>query len=298
MLQSLALVGILGLATLGLGTTYAAFSSSAANSPNTFGAATLSPLTSLGASPGGGVIDLSWTETVDSYAEGYKIMRATTSGGPYSQIATVTPRSVTTYEDSGVSPGTTYYYVLRSYILSWESVNSNEASAAISTSEDRFAGSGVSEGLFEMVWSAPSNIGADDNSDSAILDFDNDEIVQRLRSSNYGFTIPVGATIVGIEVQVEIHDDSGGGGADVTDQEARLVKAGVPVGADKSMPGAWPTTRTVRTYGGPSDLWGTTWTPAEINAADFGFGLRSGTSGNGDNSKVDYHRIIVTYSGS
>ena len=157
------------------------------------------------------------------------------------------------------------------------------------------AGRGESKGAFELGWSNPDDIIADDNTDADVTCFDFDETVKRLISSRYGFMIPSGATINGIEVQIEIHDDSSSGGVDVTDVEARLAKAGVPIGNDKSKAGAWPSTRTLRSYGGSADLWGTTWTPAEINADGFGFSLRPGTSGACDNSKVDYHGIIVYY---
>ena len=142
----------------------------------------------------------------------------------------------------------------------------------------------------EIPWSNPGNITADDNADASSLNFDSDEIQYHLRSSSYGFTIPGGATIDGIEVQVE-RLNSGG---TASDNEARLAKAGVMVGADRSAAGNWPTTRTVETYGSPTDLWGTTWTPAEVNAAGFGFSIQA-LATNASSVFVDYHRIIVYY---
>jgi hypothetical protein len=56
------------------------------------------------------------------------VLRSTVSGGPYSQIATVTPRTTTTYVDVVVGLGTRYY-VLQTYYGSWTSVNSNQDSA-------------------------------------------------------------------------------------------------------------------------------------------------------------------------
>ncbi len=89
---------------------------------------TLDPPTNLVATATLGlVVTLTWTEAVDTRATGYQVLRGTASGGPYSQIATVTPRTTTTYVDLPLLPGT-YYYVLRTYYGSWTSVNSNEAS--------------------------------------------------------------------------------------------------------------------------------------------------------------------------
>lgn len=91
---------------------------------------TLDPPTGL-AAIGGTTAALSWTATTDSYATGYEVQRATVSGGPYSVVSTVTPRTVVSTSDAPSVSGT-YYYVLRSYFQSWTSVNSNQASAVIS----------------------------------------------------------------------------------------------------------------------------------------------------------------------
>ena len=56
------------------------------------------------------------------------MFRSTSSGGPYTQIATITPGTTTTYVDVVIGLGTRYY-VLQSYYGSWTSVNSNQDSA-------------------------------------------------------------------------------------------------------------------------------------------------------------------------
>src|SRR5688572_15101334 len=89
---------------------------------NTLSTDTLSAPTGLSAT-GGATAALSWTATSDTYASGHRVFRASSSGGPYSQIAQVTPRTNTSYVDS---PGNgTFYYVVRAYFQSWESVNSS-----------------------------------------------------------------------------------------------------------------------------------------------------------------------------
>ena len=96
--------------------------------PGTFSTETLDPPTNLNVTSALLVKTLTWTATVDIRATGYRVLRATNSGGPYSEIATVTPRTTTTYVDVVVLPGT-YYYVLRSFYESWTRVNSNQDSA-------------------------------------------------------------------------------------------------------------------------------------------------------------------------
>ena len=166
------------------------------------------------------------------------------------------------------------------------------AQRAHAQSENRFAGAGVSEGLEEMPWINPGNITADDGSEATISNYDSDEFEKTLRSHTYGFTIPGTATIDGIEVIVGRRNSSSPG---VADNIIRLAKAGTAVGDNKSTAVVWPSTEGAITYGSPTDLWGTTWTPAEINASGFGATLNPLNTGNGENAAVDYHRIIVYY---
>lgn len=68
-------------------------------------------------------VSLTWTQVPN--AVDYVISRSTTPGGPYSQVASV---SATTYQDAGLTPGTTYYYVVSSRDFSGNvSSSSNEA---------------------------------------------------------------------------------------------------------------------------------------------------------------------------
>src|SRR5262245_19144661 len=95
--------------------------------PSTFTTTTLHPPTGLSAAAALVLrVNLSWTATVDARATGYLVLRGTANGGPYSQVATVTPASTTTYQDTVPLPGI-YYYVLETYYGSWTSANSNQA---------------------------------------------------------------------------------------------------------------------------------------------------------------------------
>jgi len=53
-------------------------------------------------------VTLSWTASTSANVVGYNVYRGSTSGGPYVQIGFV---GGTSYVDSGVSAGQTYYYV-------------------------------------------------------------------------------------------------------------------------------------------------------------------------------------------
>lgn len=73
-------------------------------------------------------IKLAWT--VSSDAESYNVQRATTSGGPYTTIAT--GLTATDFTDSGLAAGEAYYYVVTAVNAAGESSASNEAVATVS----------------------------------------------------------------------------------------------------------------------------------------------------------------------
>jgi hypothetical protein len=120
-------LGLLGVVAVGGSTPALAVVGDVGSSSGSVSTATLSAPTSLTATGGLSVV-LGWSITASSYATGYDVLRATASGGPYTKIATVTPRTASSYTDAPPLPGT-YYYVLQSVYQSWRSVNSNEKSA-------------------------------------------------------------------------------------------------------------------------------------------------------------------------
>jgi len=87
--------------------------------------------TALAPTAGSQQVGLTWTGS--SGATSYHVKRATTSGGPYTQIASPTAAS---YTDTGLTNGTNYFYVVSALNASGESANSNQASATpVSTAQ-------------------------------------------------------------------------------------------------------------------------------------------------------------------
>jgi hypothetical protein len=89
------------------------------------------PPTDLTATAGNGQITLSWTSSLPAdNNHSYKVKRAITSGGPYTVIAAIYSKD---YTDTGLTNGTTYYYVVSAVAVhdhvGLESSDSNEASA-------------------------------------------------------------------------------------------------------------------------------------------------------------------------
>jgi hypothetical protein len=85
---------------------------------------------------------------------------------------------------------------------------------------------------------------------------------QVLKLTTAGFAIPEGSTIMGIQVIVQGGQFPEFGGI----AHLQLYKAGILTGTE-------PNDRIPCTTGSSTDLWGTTWTPAQINAAGFGVGI-------------------------
>jgi len=84
--------------------------------------------TNLAATPGDKQVDLDWDDNSEGDLAGYNIHRSQTDGGPYSQIDSVGLTSA--YTDTGLTGGTTYYYVVTAVDTGTnESGNSNQASA-------------------------------------------------------------------------------------------------------------------------------------------------------------------------
>ncbi|MGA9042752.1 MAG: glycoside hydrolase family 44 protein [Terriglobales bacterium] len=78
----------------------------------------------LTATAGDTQIALSWTASLD--AASYNVKRSTVSGGPYTTVASPTTTSDT---DTGLTNGTTYYYVVSAVDSTGESANSSSANA-------------------------------------------------------------------------------------------------------------------------------------------------------------------------
>jgi len=124
---------------------------------------------------------------------------------------------------------------------------------------------------------------------------------------NFGFEIPDGATVEGVVVELEDKIQSEPNGT--TTSNLRLLKTSgersvvfSEVGGDNYETNP-STTEEYRPHGGVSDLWGRTFTPAEINSTDFGARIRAVYAADGPPFEsegpysLDHIRITVYYSG-
>lgn len=146
-------------------------------------------------------------------------------------------------------------------------------------------------------WTSPGNI-VSDNGSVAQSSVETNETTQYLIASNFGFSVPSGATIDGIEMQYE-RQKFGTGAASIQESEIKIVKGGV-IGTTNKADTATNWTENsfqVVTRGAADDLWGETWTAADVNASDFGVAIRAKGTGSITNRtpQIDYVQIRITY---
>ena len=104
-------------------------------------------------------ISLSWVDNATNET-GYKIERKTGAGGTYAQIATV-GANATSYNDTGLTTGTTYFYRVRATSSSGDSAYSNEASAttllSVPSAPTGLSATAISSSQINLSWSDVAN---------------------------------------------------------------------------------------------------------------------------------------------
>lgn len=133
------------------------------------------------------------------------------------------------------------------------------------------AGAGVNVAVgANCTWGAPANATTSNNSYSTCV-LPADGLTNGLKLTNFGFSIPAGATIWGIEVTVEAKAS----GATIQNHGASIVKGGSTDYSNSTHTGGTNliTSDANYTYGSSGDLWANSWTVADINSSGFGVEL-------------------------
>ena len=144
-------------------------------------------------------------------------------------------------------------------------------------------------------WVNPTNVFSDNATEAQITaaTFDSPDISQQLVTSGYGFTIPDGATIDGITVEIDRRSIIASSGVD--NRVQLRDDTGTLVGANKATATVWPTSSTVATYGGAADTWTASPTVTMVNDTDFGVVLSAKANIANADIGVDYIRVTITY---
>jgi len=114
-------------------------------------------------------------------------------------------------------------------------------------------------------WTTPTNIYTSNNQYAyARIPWDSES--HYLRATQFGFSIPAGATIDGLEARFERKAEIADA---IEDMDLHLVYGGSQRGIDKAAL-MWSATEGYVTYGSPSDGWGASLTQAIVNHSSFG----------------------------
>ncbi|MFC1787396.1 hypothetical protein ACFLY8_05140, partial [Halobacteriota archaeon] len=148
----------------------------------------------------------------------------------------------------------------------------------------------------DITWTTPNEAKTDDGdyAYTTSKNFDTGAYMYQLQATDFGFNIPVGATIDGIKVEWEGHSND----VSTTHDLLQLIKGGTRQGDDKGTGQAWPeNTDAIRVFGGETDLWNMPggWTAEDINAADFGVTHSCLAGKSNTEPYTDFLRITVYY---
>ena len=142
-------------------------------------------------------------------------------------------------------------------------------------------------------WDTPNNAKVDDTNyadanDTSLF------VSYYLKATNFGFSIPSGATIDGIKMEFKPFYDFND---DMDDESIKIVKGGSILGDEKAKAAEVWWGNSYRVYGANDNLWGLSWEAADINNATFGIVI-SGENKGGSTTKhvyVNHIRITVYY---
>ncbi|WP_315814372.1 T9SS type A sorting domain-containing protein [Paraflavitalea speifideaquila] len=120
-----------------------------------------------------------------------------------------------------------------------------------------------------------------------------------LLAQGWGIAIPEAATISGISIDVKRSAAGISLGGAVKDNVIKLIKNGSITGTNNASSTAWSIFDEYITYGSPTDNWGLSWTPGDINAGNFGVAiaasLQAGLLSIALSARIDHITITVYY---
>ena len=145
-------------------------------------------------------------------------------------------------------------------------------------------------------WVNPTNADTLNDSYASVNITDAENFSDYLRASNFGFALPTGATILGIEVRLLLY----GSDPTLTDDAVLLYDESGVIGTenrarDEVMSSKKGTAR-YNIYGSPTDLWNDTWTESNVEDTDFGWAFSAGYLGaTNQNCFVNVMQMRVWY---
>lgn len=251
-------------------------------------------------------INLAWTDGSGNET-GFKIERCQGAGcSGFAQIATV-GANATSYSDTGLTASTSYSYRVRAYNAGGDSGYSGTASATTlagptstgylspSANAAVTSGAGDNNGYQTNPTNAYSDNGAfavDTNSGSNTNTSCTNTGKDKHQFYNYGFAIPAGKTINGIQVRLDAKVDSTGGAPKIC------------VELSSNNGGTWTAAKSTATLttseasyilGGAADTWGRSWASGDFSNATFRVRVTNVASNSSRDFSLDWVAVQVTY---
>jgi len=149
-------------------------------------------------------------------------------------------------------------------------------------------GTDVASTGFSVAWANPGNITAADNA-YATATVTTGQGTHFLTASNFGFSVPVANSVVGFLVQIKGFQTS----ATAQNIQVSLSKNTGTATVGNYQTGVLPTSNGTTSVGGQGDLWGTSWTPTEINAATFSVLIFANTNDPVTTVSIDSVQVTV-----
>ena len=139
-------------------------------------------------------------------------------------------------------------------------------------------------------WVTPNNVFTSNDAYAIDITFNNNDLI----SKTFAVSVTNGATVVGIEVLIEGNaDDATPANRDI---DVSLTKDGsTPVGTPKTDQTLNQGSDTTITLGSSSDLWGTTWTEAEVESANFGIIIARSSAAAAGEVAIDHVQVRVHF---
>ncbi len=111
--------------------------------------------------------------------------------------------------------------------------------------------------------------------------------------SGFGFTVPLTATITGVQLDILQRVNSPGGG--IHDSVLTLAINGLAIGNNKATSLNWFDTPQTQIYGGPTDTWGNTLSVNDVNNSGFGILYEITNTSYDQAASVDFMSMTIHY---
>lgn len=146
-------------------------------------------------------------------------------------------------------------------------------------------------------WTNPNNVKLDDGSYATCApDATTTTFTYHLRVTNFGFSVPAGATINGVTFEVQANASNDAVAGNLRLRQSQLVKAGALTGTADTTVSNLTTSDANYTRGSASSLWGATLASTDTNASNFGGDVYFDTTDVVARTiSVDYFKLSVDY---